>query len=42
MEQRHRAVMEVVSGAPVTELARRYGVYRQALHRRLGRDERDV
>ena len=26
MEQRYHAVMEVVSGAPVTEVARRYGV----------------
>jgi len=25
MEQRYHAVMEVVSGAPVTEVARRYG-----------------
>ena len=26
------SVMEVVSGAPVTEVARRYGVPRQAVH----------
>ena len=41
MEQRYHAVMEVVSGAPVTEVARRYGVSRQAVHRWLGwyRDE---
>ena len=26
MEQRYHAVMEVISGAPVTEVARRYGV----------------
>jgi transposase InsO family protein len=32
MEQRYHAVMEVVSGAPVTEVARRYGVSRQAVH----------
>jgi hypothetical protein len=25
MEQRYHAVMEVISGAPVTEVARRYG-----------------
>jgi transposase-like protein len=32
MEQRYHAVMEVVSGAPVTEVARRYGVTRQVVH----------
>jgi hypothetical protein len=32
MEQRYHAVMEVVSGAPVTDVARRYGVSRQAMH----------
>ena len=37
MEQRYHAVMEVVSGAPVTEVARRYGVSRQAVHGWLGR-----
>jgi hypothetical protein len=26
MEQRYHAVMEVVSGAPVTEVARRWGI----------------
>ena len=41
MEQRYHAVMEVVSGAPVTEVARRYGVSRQAVHAWLGRYERD-
>jgi transposase-like protein len=30
MEQRYHAVMEVISGAPVTEVAARYGVSRQA------------
>jgi transposase InsO family protein len=40
MEQRYHAVMEVVSGAPVTEVARRYGVSRQAVHGWLGRYER--
>ena len=41
MEQRYHAVMEVVSGAPVSEVARRYGVSRQAVHGWLGRYERD-
>ena len=41
MEQRYHAVMEVMSGAPVTEVARRYGVSRQAVHGWLGRYERD-
>ena len=37
MEQRYHAVMEVVSGAPVTEVAQRYGVSRQAVHSWLGK-----
>ena len=41
MEQRYHAVMEVISGAPVTEVARRYGVSRQAVHAWLDRYERD-
>src|SRR6516162_8217410 len=41
MEQRYHAVMEVVSGAPVTEVARRYGVSRQAVYGWLGRYERE-
>jgi transposase InsO family protein len=41
MEQRYHAVMEVVSGAPVSEVARRYGVSRQAVHGWLGRYESD-
>ena len=41
MEQRYHAVMEVVSGAPVTEVARRYRVSRQAVHGWLGRYERE-
>jgi transposase len=41
MEQRYRPVMEVISGAPVSEVARRYGVSRQAVHGWLGRYERD-
>ena len=32
MEQRYHAVMKVISGAPVTEAAGRYGVTRQAVH----------
>jgi transposase len=39
MEQRYQAVMEVVSGAPVAEVARRYGVSRQAVHGWLSRYE---
>jgi hypothetical protein len=35
------AVMEVASGAPVSEVARRYGVSRQAVHGWLGRYERE-
>ena len=41
MEQRYRAVLEVVSGVPVTEVAERYGVSRQAVHGWLGRYERE-
>jgi hypothetical protein len=32
MEQRYRAVLEVLEGAPVTKVARRYGVARQTVH----------
>jgi len=32
VEQRYHAVMEVISGAPVAEVARRYGVSRQSVH----------
>src|SRR5215472_12907925 len=39
MEQRYHAVMEVVSGAPVTEVAHRYGVSRQAVYGWLSRYE---
>jgi transposase InsO family protein len=39
VEQRYHAVMEVVSGAPVTEVARRYGVSRQSVHGWLARYE---
>jgi transposase InsO family protein len=40
-EQRYRAVLEVQAGVPVTEVAERFGVSRQAVHRWLGwyRDE---
>jgi transposase-like protein len=41
MEQRCHAVMEVISGAPVTEVARRYGVSRQAVHLWLGKYQRE-
>jgi transposase InsO family protein len=37
MEQRYHAVLEVLAGAPVTEVAARYGVSRQAVHGWLGR-----
>jgi transposase InsO family protein len=36
-EQRYRAVLEVLEGAPVTVVARRFGVSRQTVHRWLGR-----
>ena len=36
-EQRHRAVLEVLDGASVTVVARRFGVSRQTVHRWLGR-----
>ena len=32
VEQRYRAVLEVLEGATVTEVARRYGVARQTVH----------
>ena len=31
-EQRYRAVLEVLAGVPVTEVAGRYGVSRQSVH----------
>jgi transposase-like protein len=38
VEQRYRAVLEVLEdGAPVTEVARRYGVARQTVHEWLAR-----
>lgn len=33
VEQRQKAVLEVLGGRPVTEVARRYGVTRQTVHR---------
>jgi len=33
VEQRHKAVLEVMDGLPVTEVALRYGVTRQTVHR---------
>jgi transposase InsO family protein len=41
MEQRYHAVMEVLSGALVTEVARRYGVSRQAVHLWLGKYQKE-
>jgi transposase InsO family protein len=35
-EQRYRAVLEVEAGVPVTEVAERFGVSRQAVHRWMG------
>ena len=37
VEQRYRAVVEVLSGAPVIEVAERYGVARQTVHRWIAR-----
>ncbi len=37
VEQRHKAVLEVLAGNSVVEVAERYGVSRQTLHRWLGR-----
>jgi transposase len=35
-DQRYRAVLEVQAGVPVTEVAERFGVSRQAVHRWVG------
>ena len=32
VEQRHKAVLEVLGGATITDVARRYGVTRQTVH----------
>lgn len=37
VEQRYRAVLEVLSGIPVTEVAERYGVARRTVHRKMAR-----
>jgi transposase InsO family protein len=37
VEQRYHAVMEVLAGAPVTEVALRYGVSRKSVHAWVGR-----
>ncbi|MGH3985377.1 MAG: helix-turn-helix domain-containing protein, partial [Pseudonocardiaceae bacterium] len=37
VEQRYRAVLEVLDGASVIEVARRYGVTRQTVHEWLRR-----
>jgi transposase len=37
VEQRYRAVLEVLSGTPVIEVAERYGVARQTVHRWMAR-----
>jgi transposase len=41
VEQRYRAVLEVLSGIPVVEVAERYGVARQTVHRWMARYEAD-
>src|ERR1700733_14881126 len=41
VEQRYRAVLEVLSGIPVVEVAERYGVARQTVHRWLARYRSD-
>ena len=41
VEQRYRAVLEVLSGIPVTEVAERYGVARQTVHRWMTRYRAD-
>jgi transposase len=33
MEQRYQAVLEVLAGVPVVDVAERFGVSRQAVHR---------
>jgi transposase len=37
VEQRYRAVLEVLNGTPVTEVAQRFGVARQTVHRWVGK-----
>jgi transposase len=40
-EQRYRAILELLSGTPVTEVAERYGVARQAVYRWMARYRAD-
>ncbi|WP_328517126.1 helix-turn-helix domain-containing protein [Actinomadura luzonensis] len=40
VEQRYQAVLQVLSGASLTEVARRFGVSRQAAHRWSSRSRR--
>jgi transposase-like protein len=37
VEQRYQAVLEVLDGTPVTEVAQRFGVARQTVHRWVAR-----
>src|ERR671939_1924071 len=39
MEQRYQAVLEVQAGVPVVDVAKRFGVSRQAVHRWMNRYE---
>jgi transposase len=39
VEQRYRAVLAVLDGSSVTEVANRFGVHRQTVHRWLARYE---
>jgi transposase InsO family protein len=41
VEQRYRAVLEVLAGIPVVEVAERFGVARQTVHRWMARYETD-
>lgn len=41
VEQRYRAVLEVLSGIPVVKVAERYGVARQMVHRWMARYRAD-
>ena len=41
VEQRYRAVLDVLSGIPVIDVAERYGVARQTVHRWMARYQAD-
>ena len=41
VEQRYQAVLDVLAGSTVTEVARRFGVARQTVHEWLRRYARD-